>query len=542
MKNNRMKKIDILGWILVTVLVMFNCIIIYKGTWAFFHSDGSTVIAFAREQWAQKKLYPDGWYYGTAIWNFGLNTIIIPFFALCKNWLDARAMAVIVQMLVMLGIILVYAKAGIIKKYTWVTILVMLLPVSEVVSEHLYFQATYMTALIYLAVLILAVVLILTKHRWMIAVGATVMIGILYFNIATGYTMILVFVCPMFLTLLIQCIQKMKKNISKRHLLSHIRVMLLLFVGTVSGMVYNADLMSRLHVNKDVTGGYNFIKYDQIGDSLLRLVQCFLRLYGAADQHATLLSLNGVNKAMAFVYMIFMLFVVPVGLLKNYHKLKNDNQKMFVMFSIISSLALMYIFVFTGMTQARYLIWIYFYTVINLGIWLDNYKNMNYCYSDELKVGLVIFGIIFISGIYIYYMRYDYNENVDSLGANNNNIDYKIDYDLLDYLEKEGYTYGFANYWTSHVYTSASNGEVQIAAVNDTYTQPYLWLTSDKLYKKKAHKGKCFVLILDWQLERLPIEYTEMAIDKIEYNNHTIFIYEDAKVVRKIWKKYKGAQ
>ena len=39
-------KWDLLGWIIVTLAFASNVIIIFKGTWAFFHSDDATAIMF----------------------------------------------------------------------------------------------------------------------------------------------------------------------------------------------------------------------------------------------------------------------------------------------------------------------------------------------------------------------------------------------------------------------------------------------------------------------------------------------------------------
>lgn len=539
LKNN---KINLLGWIVVAVVFILNCIIIYKGTWAFHHSDGSTAVMFAIEQLEQGKLYPNGWHNGTGIWNFGLNTIILPFLNICKEWLNARVCAVITQTLLMVGVLAIFKKMNIISKRWWIVVLALFLPISEVVSEHFYFQATYMTAIMYLAVMILCSYMSMSKKKHISIIGILALIILLYFNIASGYMMILVFVCPMLATLLLQYIQVNHKVPDRKNIVTYGIAMIPLIVGTLAGMISNSHLMNELNAKRDSTGGYIFVTNEEIGNSLIALVNEFVRLFGAADKNAALLSLNGINKALACVYLILMMIIVPYCLIRNYKKLKNDKQRFFVMFSVISSLAVIYIFIFTGMGRARYLLWIYFYSIINLGIWVDNFNNMEFTYAKELKVGFLLYFMVLIVGVYSYYLTYDYETNPDVLGINNRYRDYKIDYELLNYMEENDYTFGYAYYWASYSYTVASSGEVEIAAIDYDWTKPYYWLTSDKWYKDDVHEGECFVLVLNRQLETLPQEYVDKAIRRDEYNNHTIFIYDDVKTVHSIWNVLSGFQ
>ena len=466
-------KWDLLGWIIVTLAFASNVIIIFKGTWAFFHSDDATAIMFAREQWAQKKIYPDGWHYGTNIWNIGLNTIILPFFKLCEHWLDARACAVVAQTIVMMIFVVFYKKLQVIGKRSWLVVLAMLLPISEVISEHWYFQATYMTIVLFLMGMILFSILSLNEKTWIKILSFIALIIILVCSISTGYSMILVFVCPMLATIFLYAIQIYHVNQEKKQLIKYCQLMGVIIIATVIGMLYNIFLSKRLGIHTSSVGGYYFITFDKIGESVIQLVNAFMRLFGAADKNTSLLSLGGINKVLAFVYFVFLMIFLPICLIRKYKYLKSSGQKIFVLFSIISSIANIYLFIVAGMARPRYLIWCYFYAIIWMGIWIDNYEVMKFEYGKELKQGLIAFYTFLTLGVYSYYLTYDYYNNPDVLGINNTYLDYKLDYDLLQYMEDKGYTFGYAYYWASYSYTAASDGRVQIGAIDYDWSRPY---------------------------------------------------------------------
>lgn len=536
-KNKGWDKYDIAGWVIIALAFVANCIIIYKGTWAFIHSDGATVITLAREQWRQKKIFPDNWNYGTDIWSIGLNTLILPFFKLCKHWLNARVCAVIVQTLLMIASVLWLKKSGLLGKYWCITALTMLIPISEVITEHWYFQATYMTAILWLIVMMQFTFWCIDKGAKKRLAGAVLLLLVVISRVSMGYSMILVFSAPMLAALLLLGLMELhkgkmaNKNLIKKLILAGSAIIL----GTVIGILFNSVLSGKLNLARTATGGYAFTDFYQLDDSLGNMFGCFARLFGAADTgNVSLLSLNGINKALAFVYLCFTLFFVPYSLIKKFDRIKSVKQRLCIIFMMVSSFATMYIFVFAAMPQARYLIWIYFYSVINLGIWIANYRVFSY--GKELKVCFVVFIAVLSLGMYTYYLTYDYDSNPDCLGVNNTGINYKVDRELLSYLEEKNYTYGYAGYWQSYSNMVASDGKIKIAALKNDWTGPYYWLNTGNWYKEENHSGKCFLLVTDSQYdEELPDLYKSRAIREECYNGYHILLYKGINDMWKIW-------
>lgn len=530
------KWIDCIGWILVAVVFLADCIIIMKGTRAFFHSDDATAILYAREQWMQKKIYPEQWNYGTDIWNIGLNTIIIPLLKICSSWLSARAWAVIIQTALALGVFALFRKAGILGKRVWLVLLAALMPVSEVVSEHFYFQATYMTMIIYLAVMILAVFLSLNEKKGLRVAGYCLLAAMLIFRIGTGYSMILVFSAPMLASLFFMIILERHKaeTRNKNKIKKYSYVMLVIVGGTIAGAVYNYYLTEYMGLGVSAVGDYEFIQYDGMGNSFVFMLSCFMRLFGAADKSCSLLSLAGVNKALAFVYMVFVLLFVPVSLFRGFRKNLNEKQKIFFCFSLVSTFCVCYLFVISGMEHARYLLWVYFFSFMNLGIWICNFRKFRYSYGREIRVGAAVFFFVLLSGIYGYYLSYDYQKNVDCLGVNNNSIDNTVDYDLIAYLEEKDYTLGYGLYWQSYCYRAASDGKIRMAAIHNNWNEPYMWLNSKKWYKNTGEP--CFVLVTKWQYENMPESYKGASYATEEFHEYKILLYHSTDEVQSLWK------
>lgn len=530
-KGNR--KVDILGWLLVILALGLNFIIIFKGTRAFIHSDGATVITYAMEQISQRKLYPDGWWYGTDIWDFGLNTLIVPFLKLCTHWIDARACAVMVQTMCIIPITLWMKRQELLREKVWIVVLFFLVPVSEVVSEHWYFQATYMTLCLVLAVMILSVSMILSQNKKESILGTVILLLLLFFKIGAGYMLLLVFALPMLLTMLLQAVKENHKG-NKQEIYKYLRAAGILTIGILIGVLYNKYLLSVLNTNMSATSGYGFVNYQSVSTGVLNVIINFSRLFGVADKEGVLLSLGGINKALAFVYCVGMLGFIPFMLIKKFNKLKNEFQRIFLLYSFISSFAVLYLHVFAGMPQSRYLIWIYFYSIIWLGIWVDNYSIMKFEYEKEIKIGLAAFSVVFIGGVYTYYLTYDYENNPDSLGVNNVYVDYKVDRELLEYLEENNYTYGYSTYWFAHSNYVASDGKIKMSAVTPDWKQPYYWLTSEKWFQE-VQEGECFLLVPSAQYAVVPEVYKNKAIKREIFHDHVIYIYEDFATMQEIW-------
>lgn len=527
-------KYDIAGWVIIALAFVANCIIIYKGTWAFIHSDGAASVVLAVEQWGQKKIYPIGWHYPTYIANFELCTIIIPFLKICKHWLDARACAVMVQTVLMLGLLAWGKKIKLYNKRWWIILLAMLLPISEPVSEHFYFQGSYMALIVWLMLSILLTFVCMASKRKVRLTGYIMLLIALVLGVGRGYTLVLVYVLPTLATCLFMVIyEKHRLNMHENKKKKYIIVFGIVALSTVLGLLYNKYLLGHVQLSTSATSTFSFRDYSMFDDGVLALFNAFMRLFGAADKQTDLVSLGGVNKALAFVYGLIMLGVIPFYLIKYFNKLKNDIQRFFVVFSFVSSFAVIYIFVFTGMTHSRYLLWIYLYTIIQLGIWLDNFEVFKFKYKSEIKVGVVVFALTLMLGVYIYYLSYDYQINPDQLGVNNNYIDHRVDYELIDYLEENNCTFGYAGYWQSTSYMVASDGKVKIAPLAYDWSGPYLWLSSDKWYQPR--KGKCFMLLTEKQYEEVPDRYKKAAQKEDTFKTFKILYYKDVKTFQKLW-------
>lgn len=381
----------------------------------------------------------------------------------------------------------------------------MLLPISEVVSEHWYFQATYMTLILFLMLMILSTYALLYCKGKRKIIPALVMLAVMIVNIGTSYSMLLVFVAPMLGALVFDVFRTYHKEGRLKSLYVYIFPAVIIIIGTICGLIYNKYLAITLNTNASGIS-YAFITHKDLWNSIGNFVQNILRLYGVIDKNAALLSLTGINKVLALVYFGFVMVYIPYCLMKNFEKLKSDSQRNFVVFSGLSSLATIYLAIIAAMPHSRYLLWIYFFSLVWLGIWIDNFKQFNYEYWKEIRIGFIAFSIVLFGGVYTYYLTYDYHQNPDVLGINNNYRDYKVDYDLLNYLEENDYEFGYSTYWSAYSYMVASSGEVKIAAAAYDWKGPYRWLTSQKWYTADIHDGKCFVLLQHKQLEEFPAQ------------------------------------
>lgn len=67
---------------------------------------------------------------------------------------------------------------------------------------------------------------------------------------------------------------------------------------------------------------------------------------------------------------------------------------------------------------------------------------------------------------------------------------------VVGFLQDNGYTFGYANFWDANVITEMTNGQIEMVNTNiGQQLTPYNWLMSKKLLEPGYHTGKTFVLL-----------------------------------------------
>ncbi len=205
----------------------------------------------------------------------------------------------------------------------------------------------------------------------------------------------------------------------------------------------------------------------------------------------SVLSPSGVVNVMIFVLLVTLF----IGIVTYYKKREeqNSNRLFFVTLSLVS-LVFMGMCIFVTVTAYRRFLPSLF-PFITCFAFLFEDKNFN-------KLVKYIFGfsittIFMCGGIF----------SVQTILAEDKNSDR---YAPLDFIKKEGYTFGYASFWNANIFTYMTNGKIEVGDLGgdnvptmfETY-KPHKYLSLSRYYKDDYHAGeKCFLLVQEWQYQK----------------------------------------
>ncbi|MCR5736211.1 MAG: hypothetical protein K6G64_01010 [Eubacterium sp.] len=100
---------------------------------------------------------------------------------------------------------------------------------------------------------------------------------------------------------------------------------------------------------------------------------------------------------------------------------------------------------------------------------------------------------------------------------------------VIQYLEENEYSYGYATFWNANVITLFSDSEVKTRCVKYTAEgiQPDYYQTNRKWYGKDGEKGKCFVLMTQSEFAQLELGNMNQYTAEKDFGNFKILTYEE---------------
>ena len=100
---------------------------------------------------------------------------------------------------------------------------------------------------------------------------------------------------------------------------------------------------------------------------------------------------------------------------------------------------------------------------------------------------------------------------------------------VIQYLEENEYTYGYATFWNANVITMFSDSEVKVRCVKYTQSgiEPDYYQTNKKWYGKDGKKGKCFVLMTQSEYTQLGLGNMNNYIEEKDLGKFKVLFYKE---------------
>ncbi len=502
-------------------------IAIFRGTSYTFHSDDATAVLLAREQLETGTLIPAEWYYGSEYWILSLNLLVIPFLKLTGQMLLSRELAVVLQLLLAEGIFYCFIKKVAEGKWAILGTVLMIAPLSSLQMEHFYFQATYMT-MIALGVLVLSLTFEFFKKGWgkrKIFLGGGMSVLILALGcggVRTLGTVLLPMCGGIAWAVISDEAFDVKRIVKEKEFLIKIFVLGAACIGSyLACLALNTLGQTQKEQEMLLCDSSKFI------ENLSLFVTSFFQTYGCFEAK-TLMSSSGINSFLKLLVAVFCGIIVPVTLAVRFKRLK-DGQRVFLGYSLLSSLVIFYMMVFCDLVNSYYYLPVYANNVVLTCIFIEHF-------GEKIYRPLIVSGFMVVALLSsLFYAKHNYSLTNKWAGFDT------VDRGLLNFLREEGLEYGYAEYFNSLSYTILSNGEVEILSVENDITwseeeQKMMvcltdpghvkkWLNSQRWYEEEYHQGESFVLTRTEFIDLLKPEYIERADRVLSYEDWAILVY-----------------
>lgn len=467
------------------------------------------------------------WYYSTEFRVLYTQLLMVPLFHVFNSWHVIRTVTNLVFYVGMLASYFYFLKPlKISRKLAVLTSLFLFLPFSETMLTHMQMGNTYMSHVIISFLFFGMFLRLVEKVKYNKIYGWVTVVCYILLSIicgVSGVRYLLALQCPLLLTSLIYLMKTQKfqdfrktfdlkifKEIFSAEEARYFGYSLLGAVSSVAGYGFNVLWVSRHYVFQtyDTT---NFISIYQgvLFDRLQNAVGTLLMLFGYIPDRS-LLSLRGVISILAFVLLGTIVYCVCRCL-----KTGKGMRLFVVMFLVTAFFLNMFVFVFTTSTMVpRYYITMLIFVLPILAF----YGESGAFKLDRLAVGAILSVCLIMGTGKIVYSFITTDKNEDKR-------------QVAEFLDQNGYNFGFATYTNGNIITELTDGAVEIANVGDPrYLDYFCWSSPVRYYQEGYYQGEIFLLLTTEEAadyaEAVPVQHGDVVYQDGAY---VVLVYDNVE-------------
>lgn len=518
--------------ILTTGILLFTLICIFAFQRNIFHSDDMMFLFYAQEMAKQHRIFPEGFHYTTEIFGFGPSYLMVPFISIIHNWLLLHEVGSVLFLL--FTIVLIFFLFWKRRTLAYFFCMFILIPWSYTYADMMFYQSAYTCTVVWTVLWLIGINLIYQYENGFRRQKILSYIFLLFILIIInfcGIRSLFYLLIPYVLAMMIDWTEDLKNfklsiQIRNQKLFRLLVICIFIFISLV---IFYFNKRRLGYVNNPYNGG--FLNAELWIDNIGNIIAGNLALLGYGSTNS-LFAFRSFYNIYIIVFWLFITFYIPVYWISNITKIQNYSKKMTILFAICSEIVQYLYFFLCGGSESRYYITILIVQFLLLAYYADEKIAQN-----GRKHNTIIFGAILVLILGILNFT---NTAVDSnwtKGVSINNLLHpKIENKVVDYLETNNLSYGYATFWRAYSTMMASNGSITIAAYDQgNPLMPYYFDSNTKeniqyygcsedLYNPKLHPGRCFLMIADG--ESIPEEYYEKAISSKRIEDVLILIYD----------------
>ena len=432
------------------------------------------------------------WYYSTEFRVLYTHLLMGPLFRICSDWHVIRTITNLVFYVCMLASYFYFVKPlKISGKLTALTSLFLLLPFSETMLTHMQIGNTYLSHVIISFLFFGMFLRLVEKVKYnkiyrLVTLGCYVLLSLVCG--ISGVRYLLALQCPLLLAAFIYLMKiqkfqdfrrtldlKIFKEIFAADEARYFGYSLLGAVSSVAGYGFNVLWVSKHYVFQtyDTT---NFIPIYQgiLFERIQNAAGTLLMLFGYIPDRS-FLSLRGVISILSFVLLGTTVYCVCKCL-----KVCKGTRLFVTLFLVTAFFLNVFVFVFTTSTMVpRYYITMLIFALPILAF----YGESGAFKLDRLAVGAILSVCLIMGTGKIVYSFVTTDKNEDKR-------------QVAEFLDQNGYNFGFATYTNGNIITELTDGAVEIANVGDPrYLDYFCWSSPMRYYQEGYYQGEIFLLL-----------------------------------------------
>lgn len=497
-------------------VISFFCIVFYivYCTRAFFSSDMASYLLLASEQISKKEFFPENFCYSTGIFIFTAELFVVPLMNFISDWLLCRELAVILVNIISFFVMFLFFRnmkneKGIPLIFL-ITVVLWSMPTGH--YEETVYEAAYLPNIIFEMCILMTIYKILSdrckKHYYYI------LFLFVFISNIEGIRNLAVMVIPLVAAIVVYLFIENKDNLDKYFSHKKYNYVILIIICASLFATITFFLLSKKVGLLSGSGSIIFGSAAQVSENFKNIIIGILQYYNAIGEGG-IFSVKGISSCLNLLFLILSSILIPLVLLINIQKVENKYLKIYILYSWISNLLVIYMMVFTTPYVNRYYYTVFWHNLVLTVFFI--------CYliehSHKFIVSLVVVSVasVFLMGHGSYMIN-----TVNSI-KNGYEKD-KEEGTIVEYLEDNNLTYGFASYWNAYKNMVFSDGKIKIVSWCSYPNEPYYWLTSREWYNPEVYSGTCFILLDD--TEKISDEYYKLASDIRYFKNYTVLVYD----------------
>lgn len=472
------------------------------------NSDMSAELILARELASEKRLLSNGWFYSTELRLLNTQLIAVPLFMIFDSFKVVRVLQGFILFVGMLWAYCFCMKTVISsRKIIYLSSGILFMPFSLQYLEFVLIGNFYIPHMI-LGFVMLGILFRLKDKNNVILVMIYMFLSMICG--LSGVRYVLMIQLPAATVILLNIYHSAKHDEGDsfiKQISFNVRMIIIPILGfvlCVIGYVINEKVLHKYFSFYHFGDVMRFANLNKKGliERVSNICGDMFEIFGYSDG-AKVSSLVGVGNICSFFSVVVIIYILFVIIKKR--SILDDNQRFIVELFCISFLIHTFVFVFT---DERYVPRYYLVALI----WLIPVGSI-FASSEKLidKITKIISLVILICSLSVtsleaYYKIVRDNIYEDTLHSYSYYVEKgqtsysKSRRTVCEFLEKEGYEFGYATFWNAGVMTELSEGKINIVNILDINSmRPYEWLMprryiADSIYSTYAD-GRVFLLL-----------------------------------------------